>query len=338
MDPAVWDTYAQGSEDERTLRANERAFDSIWLRPRALVDVANCDTTTSALGAPLAFPALVAPMSLHALVHPEAEQATARGVHEAGSLLVVSTLSSLSLEEIATAAGSDPLWFQLYLYPDNELNESLLRRAERAGYRALVLTVDANYIGNRERDRRNRFTPDARFSFGNFSRGDEITWNTRGARAPLTWKTISWLRERTSLPIAVKGLLTAEDARRAVDVGIDAVIVSNHGGRQLDGTLPPILALPEVVEAVAGRCEVYVDGGIRRGVDILKALALGARAVLIGRPVIWGLAVRGSSGVRDVLRMFHDELTLAMRLSGRRNVAEVDRSLIANLQWLSVAP
>ena len=337
MDPAVWDTYAQGSDDERTLRANECAYETIWLAPRVMVDVTRCDTATSVLGQPLAFPALVAPMSLQALVHPEAERATARGTREAGSLMVVSTLSSLSLEEIAQESCSSPMWFQLYLYPDDALNLSLLRRAERAGYQALVLTADANYIGNRERDRRNNFDPGERFPFGNFAHGEGVTWGNRGERLPLTWETIAWLRAHTRLPIVVKGILTAEDARHAVDAGVDAIIVSNHGGRQLDGSIPTILALPAVVAAAAGRCEVYVDGGVRRGTDILKALALGARAVLIGRPAIWGLAASGSAGVHDTLRIFHDEFALAMRLSGRRSVAEIDRSLIADLRWLNAA-
>jgi isopentenyl diphosphate isomerase/L-lactate dehydrogenase-like FMN-dependent dehydrogenase len=329
----VWDTYAQGSDDERTLRANERAFAAIWLRPRVLVDVSKCDTTTTALGEPIAFPALVAPMSLQAMIHPEGEAAMARGAREAGSLLVASTLSSLSLEAIARASGAGPRWFQLYLYPDERFNLALLRRVEDAGYSALVLTVDAGYIGHRERDLRNSFAPDPRFTFGNFAPEDGVSWDTRGARLPLTWETVAWLRERTPLPLALKGILTTEDARRAVDAGVDAVIVSNHGGRQLDGSLPPMMALPEVVATVAGHCEVYVDGGVRRGTDILRALALGARAVLIGRPAMWGLAVSGVEGVRDVLRLFHDELTLAMRLTGRRAVAEVDRTVVKEVLW-----
>ncbi len=334
MDPQVWDTYAQGSEDERTLRANERAWGDVWLRPRALRDVTHCDTATTALGAPLAFPAMVAPMSLQALVHADAERATARGASDAGVMMVASTLSSRSLEEIAAAATdtrqSALLWFQLYLYPDAAFNEDLLRRVERAGYRALVLTVDAPFIGNRERDRRHQFAPPPAVSFGNFTQAPQVNWQTRGQRLPLTWDTIAWLRAHTTLPIVLKGILTAEDARLAVAAGVDGIAVSNHGGRQLDGTLPTRYALPEVVAAVDGRCEVYVDGGIRRGVDILRALALGAQAVLIGRPIIWGLAVDGEEGVRAILHILRDELTLALRLAGYTSVAPVDRSLIAN--------
>ncbi len=335
MDPQVWDTYAQGSEDERTLRANERAWGDVWLRPRTLVDVTRCDTSTTALGAPLAFPAMIAPMSLQALVHAEAERATTRAASDAGVMMIASTLSSRSLEEIAAAATGcaqpAPLWFQLYLYPDAAFNEELLHRVERAGYRALMLTVDAPYIGNRERDRRNQFTPPPAVSFGNFAAAPQVNWLTRGQRLPLTWDVIAWLRARTALPIVLKGILAAEDAQRAVEAGVDGIAVSNHGGRQLDGALPTRYALPEVVAAVDGRCEVYVDGGIRRGVDILRALALGARAVLIGRPVIWGLAADGEDGVRAVLRILRDELTLALRLAGHTTVATVDDRLIARI-------
>lgn len=334
MDPQVWDTYAQGSEDERTLRANERAWGDVWLRPRTLVDVTHCDTSTTALGAPLAFPAMIAPMSLQALVHAEAERATTRAASAAGVMMVASTLSSRSLEDIAAAAASAqpaPLWFQLYLYPDEAFNEELLRRVERAGYRALVLTVDAPYIGNRERDRRNQFTPPPAVSFGNFASAPQVNWLTRGQRLPLTWDIIAWLRARTSLPIVLKGILAAEDARRAVEAGVDGIAISNHGGRQLDGAVPTRYALPEVVAAVDGRCEVYVDGGIRRGVDILRALALGARAVLIGRPIIWGLAADGEEGVRAVLHILHEEFTLALRLAGHTTVATIDQRLIAQV-------
>lgn len=333
MDPEIWDTYAQGAGDERTLRANEQAFAAIWLRPRTMVDVTVCDTATTALGAPLAFPVMVAPMSLQALAHPEAEAAMARGVRAAGALLVASTLSSLPLEVIATEAGDAPLWFQFYLYPDEALNLSLLRRAERAGYRAIVLTADAPFIGKRERDLRNSFAPDSHLAFGNFAGADGVTWGSRGDRLPMTWETVAWLRQNTTLPIALKGILSGEDARLAVDAGVDAVIVSNHGGRQLDGALPAIAALPDVVEAVAGRREVYVDGGVRRGVDILAALALGAHGVLIGRPALWGLAVGGADGVTDLLRLYHEELALAMRLAGRRSLADLDRSLISGSGW-----
>ena len=338
MAPAVWDTYAQGSEDEITLHANRSAYAAIRLRPQVLVDVRDCCTATTVLCTAVDVPIMVAPASVHKLAHPEGELATARAARAAGALMVASTLSSYSLEETAAAAEGSPLWFQLYIYRDRALTQHLLKRVERAGYRAIVLTVDAPYIANRERDRYNNFTLPAGLQFGNFAgRGyreagaasdTSITWQNRGEREILTWEVIPWLRSATSLPILLKGILTAEDAMRAVHAGIDGIIVSNHGGRQLDGVLPTIEALPEVVQAVDGRCEVYMDGGIRRGTDILKALALGARAVLIGRPVIWGLSVNGEAGVRDVLRILQEELTLAMRLAGCPTIASIDRSLV----------
>ncbi len=314
LDPAIWDTYAQGSEDEVTLRANRSAYAAVRLRPRILVDVSACDLATTVLGTPIRLPVLIAPTSVQQLAHPEGELATARAAHAAGTVLVASTLSSYSLEEIARAVVGSPLWFQLYIYRDRALTSDLLARVERAGYQALVLTVDTPAIGNRERDRYNHFTLPEPLQFGNFISqlaqeggtrpGPLVTWQTRGEREMLTWDVLPWLRSLTSLPLILKGVLTAEDAARAVEAGIDGLIVSNHGGRQLDGVLPTIEALPEVVEAVRGRCEVYLDGGIRRGTDILKALALGARAVLIGRPVFWGLAVNGEAGVYDVLHIW----------------------------------
>ncbi|HLW02111.1 MAG TPA: alpha-hydroxy acid oxidase [Ktedonobacterales bacterium] len=338
LDPAVWDTYAQGSEDEVTLQANRSAFAAVRLRPRVLVDVRACDLTTTVLGTSIRLPVLIAPTSVHRLAHPEGEKATARAARAAGTVLVASTLSSYSLEEIAAAADGSPLWFQFYMYRDRGLTRHMLERIKSAGYRALVLTVDAPYVANRERDRYNQFSLPEQFQFGNFVGSGyreegaaaltPITWQNRGEREMLTWDAIPWLRSLTSLPILLKGVLTAEDAARAVDVGIDGLIVSNHGGRQLDGVMSTIEALPEVVEAVDGRCEVYMDGGIRRGTDILKALALGARAVLIGRPVFWGLAAGGEAGVRDVLRILADELLLAMRLAGCPTIASIDRSLV----------
>jgi 4-hydroxymandelate oxidase len=338
INPTIWDTYAQGSEDETTLQANRSAYAAVRLRPRTLVDVRSCDTTTAALGTPIHLPVLIAPTSVQKLAHPDGELATARAASAAGTIMVASTLSSYPLEEIASAAANGPHWFQLYIYRDNQLNQQLLRRVEAAGYQAIVLTVDAPYVGNRERDRRNNFSLPEQFQFGNFlGNGHQedggaapapITWETRGERQMLTWEIIPWLRSHTSLPLVLKGVLTAEDAARAVEFGVDGLIVSNHGGRQLDGVLPTIEALPEVVEAVNGRCEVYMDGGIRRGTDVIKALALGARAVLIGRPVFWGLAINGEAGVRDILRILAEELMLAMRLAGCSTISSIDRSLV----------
>lgn len=324
MDPIYWDYFAGGSDDEATIQANAAAFGRIRLRPRMLVDVSHCDLATSVLGTPVGMPILVAPSAFHRMAHEEGECATVQGAGAAGTLMVAATDASRSLEEIAQAA-SGPLWFQLYLYPTREIAAGLLRRAEAAGYRAVVLTVDMPALGNRERDRRNQMEipppPLVKANFAGIS--------TEGhAWRPVTWDDVDWLPTVTSLPILLKGILTAEDALLALEHGVSGIVVSNHGGRQLDGVVAGIEALPEIVEAVAGRCEVYVDGGIRRGTDILKALALGARAVLVGRPVLWGLAVDGPRGVQRVLEILRDELELAMKLSGCPSLASIKRSLV----------
>jgi isopentenyl diphosphate isomerase/L-lactate dehydrogenase-like FMN-dependent dehydrogenase len=324
MDPAFWDFYQGGSDDEVTLRASRIAFERIWLRPRVLVDVSTIDMHTTLLGTPVSTPIIVAPMALHCLAHSEGECATAEGAGMAKTLMVASTTSTRNLEEIAQAA-SGPLWFQLYVYPSFEVAEKLVYRAETAGYSAIVLTVDLPVLGNREKDRRNNVTiPPPPYQEANFIDIEKMgqEWVT------LTWESLSWLRSITSLPIVLKGILTAEDALLAVEHGVDGIVVSNHGGRQLDTAIPSIEALPEVVEGVAGRCEVYVDGGIRRGTDILKALALGARAVLVGRPVLWGLAANGAEGVFHVLEILRKELELAMALAGRPTLESIDRTLL----------
>jgi 4-hydroxymandelate oxidase len=340
IDPIAWDYIAGGAEDEVTLRANRTAFERIQLRPRVLVDVSACDLATTALGAPLGMPILVAPSAYHALVHPEGECATARGAGAAGTLMVVSSFATRRLEEVAEAA-SGPLWFQLYVYAERRISETLVRRAEAAGYRALVLTVDVPRLGRREKDERNHFALPPHLRMANFgdvglggleasASGSALAAHVAAQLDPsLTWEALEWLRSVANLPIVVKGILTGEDAALAVAHGAAGIIVSNHGGRQLDGAIATIEALPEVVAAVAGRCEVYMDGGIRRGTDVLKALALGARAVLVGRPPLWGLAVDGADGVRDVLVMLRDELELAMALAGRPTLASMDVTAVA---------
>jgi 4-hydroxymandelate oxidase len=326
MDPAHWDYINGGSDDELTLRANHASFERIRLRPRVLVDVSASvlDTRTSVLGTSVSMPLLVAPMAMHCLAHQEGECATAQAAGRANTLMIASTTATRSLEEIAQAA-SGPLWFQLYVYPSLQVAEKLVHRAESAGYRAIVLTVDLPALGNREKDRRNNVViPPPPFIEANFT-GVEMNgqeWVT------LTWESLSWLRSVTSLPILLKGILTAEDAQLAIERGMDGIIVSNHGGRQLDTALPSIEALPEIVEAVAERCEVYFDGGIRRGTDVLKALALGARAVLVGRPVLWGLAANGAEGAYHVLEILRSELELAMALAGRPTLASIDQTLV----------
>jgi isopentenyl diphosphate isomerase/L-lactate dehydrogenase-like FMN-dependent dehydrogenase len=326
MEPAFWDYIQGGSDDEVTLRASRTAFEHIRLRPRVLVDVSASarDMRTSVFGTPISMPIMVAPTALHCLAHPEGECATAQAAGRANTLMIASTTATRSLEEIAQVA-SGPLWFQLYVYPSLEIAEKLVRRAESAGYRAIVLTVDLPTLGNREKDRRNNVTiPPPPFREANFIDVDKEGQDW----VSLTWESLSWLRSITSLPILLKGILTAEDALQAIEHGMDGIIVSNHGGRQLDTALASIEALPEIVAAVAGRCDVYLDGGIRRGTDVLKALALGASAVLIGRPLLWGLAVNGAEGAYQVLEILRKELELAMVLSGRPTLNDIDRTLL----------
>lgn len=327
LQPAIWDYYQGGSEDEVTIQANRAAFARLQLRPRMLVDVSHIDMRTTVLGTPVSMPILIAPTASHKLVHPEGECATARGAGEAGTVMIVSTSATYSAEDVASAA-TGPLWFQLYTHHTLETTGQLVWRVEAAGYRAIVLTVDSPYLGRRERDLHNQFRISQHAQMPNFT-NEDASISSRGRHmTDNTWETIDWLRSITSLPILVKGILTAEDALLAVERGVDGIVVSNHGGRQLDGAIASIEALPEVVEAVAGHCEVYVDGGIRRGTDVLKALALGARAVLLGRSILWGLAVNGQEGVRHVLELLRAELELAMALSGRPTLESIDRSLI----------
>lgn len=324
LNPAFWGYYAGGSDDEVSVQTNQSDFGRIRLRPRMLVDVSQCETRTSVLGAPVSMPILVAPSAFHCMAHPDGECATAQGTGAAGSLMIAATDSTRTIEDIAQAA-SGPLWFQLYLYPTHDIAAQLVKRAEVAGCQAIVLTVDMPVLGHRERDRRNQFViPPPSMTRANFA-GIEANGH---AWATVTWNDVEWLKSITSLPILVKGILTAEDALLALEHGVSGIIVSNHGGRQLDGAVSGIEALPEVVEAVARRCEVYVDGGIRRGTDILKALALGARAVLVGRPILWGLAVDGASGVQHVLQILHTELERAMKLSGCPTISSINRSLV----------
>jgi isopentenyl diphosphate isomerase/L-lactate dehydrogenase-like FMN-dependent dehydrogenase len=340
LEPTALDYYRSGSGDEVTLRANRAAFERIRLRPRVLVDVSALSLETTALGTPISMPIMVAPTAYHCLACEQGERDTARAAGAARTLMVASTLATRTLEEIAEVA-MGPLWFQLYVYKDRRVSEALVRRAEAAGYRALALTVDTPLFGRRERDVRNGFGLPPHLHLANFEDPSmrDVLPPMPGASGlelvaqrlfdqSLTWDALAWLRAITSLPIVVKGILTAEDAQLAVEHGAAAIIVSNHGGRQLDGAMATIEALPEVVEAVAGRCEVFLDGGVRRGTDVLKALALGARGVFVGRPALWGLAIDGAAGVERVLILLRDELELAMALAGQPTIASIDRSLV----------
>ena len=339
MERTAFEYYAGAACDERTLAANCDAFNRILIRPRVLVDVSAVDLATRVIGQSIAMPIMLAPTAFNRLAHPDGECAAARAAGRAATIMVASTLSTCTLEEIA-AAVTGPLWFQLYVYKDREVTKDLVARAERTGFRALVLTVDTPLLGRRERDMRNGFALPEHLSLANFAeiKTDATRWGTQSSfsgyvhnlfDASLTWDAVAWLRSLTELPILLKGILTPEDARLAVEHGAAGIIVSNHGGRQLDGATPSIVALPEVVDAVEDRLPVLMDGGIRRGADVLKALALGARAVLIGRPYLWGLAADGEQGVSAVLSLLGDELRLAMALAGRPTIASIDRSAVS---------
>lgn len=342
MEPSAWDYYAGAAGDERTLAENTAAFARIKLLTRVLVDVSRIDTTVTVAGQPLSMPILLAPTAFNKLAHPEGEVAAARAAASAGTLMVASTIATCTLEDIARAS-SGPRWFQLYVYKERAVTTELVARAEAAGYRAIVLTVDTPVLGRRERDTRNEFALPAGIGIANFAGLKERLEHAPGwgpgssfsayvhnlFDASLTWESVEWLRKFTRLPILLKGILTPEDARRAVSAGASGIIVSNHGGRQLDDAIATIDALPEITDAVGGSVEVYVDGGIRRGADVFKALALGARAVLIGRPYLWALAVNGEQGVRDVLEILRSELELTMALAGRPSISTIDRSAIA---------
>lgn len=339
MEASAYDYYAGGAGDERTLADNRAAFDRIALRPRVLTGVERPETAIELLGHSLALPVALTPTAFNRLGDPEGELAAARAAGAAGTLMCCSTIGSYPLEEIAAAA-TGPLWFQLYVYRDREVTRDLVRRAETAGYRALVLTVDTPHLGRRERDVRNRFAlPDdvrirnleryAQAAATHWPEASSFTQYVHDLLDPtLTWESIDWLRSVTRLPVLVKGILTADDAELAVQHGVAGIVVSNHGGRQLDGSVATIDALPEVTDRVAARVPVLMDGGIRRGTDVLKALALGANAVLIGRAYLWGLAARGESGVRQVLDLLRSELELAMALAGCPTVASVTRALV----------
>ena len=339
LDPMLFDYIAGGAGDEWTLRENRVAWSRLQLLPRMLRGVGQRDLRTTVLGTPVSFPVLVPPMGFHGLCHPEAEVATAKATAGAGTIFVASTVSNRSLEAIAESSDG-PRWFQLYVYRDKEITRDLVRRAAAAGYSALCLTVDTPLAGPRERDRRNRLRMPAHLGLENFpathaerhkSGGNESSlaryiadmWD-----ANLTWKDVDWLRSVSPMPVIVKGVLAPDDAALAVEHGAAAVIVSNHGGRQLDGVPAPITVLRSVVDAVAGRVEVLLDGGVRRGTDVLKALACGARAVLVGRPVLWGLTLDGEAGVAAVLEHLRGEVDLAMALAGCRSVNDIDGALV----------
>jgi 4-hydroxymandelate oxidase len=334
MSATSWEYITAGAGDEITVRWNKEAYQRIRLKPRILVDVSQLDTRVTLFGQEHTFPILLAPTSAQTLTHPEGELATARGAGAAGAAMVLSSFSSTSLEEVAAAAKT-PLWFQLYAQADHGFTRDLVQRAEAGGYRALCLTVDTPISGARNRETRADVKLPPMPNLKGFKgvptgglRTGSLQIFSSLLDATLSWKDVEWLSSFAKVPLLVKGVLNPEDADRAVKSGVAGIMVSNHGGRNLD-TLPATIdALPLVADKVAGRVPVLVDGGIRRGTDVLKALALGANAVLIGRPYVYGLGAEGESGVTKVLTILQRELQMAMVLTGRTDIGSIDRSVI----------
>jgi isopentenyl diphosphate isomerase/L-lactate dehydrogenase-like FMN-dependent dehydrogenase len=358
---AVYDFIEGGAGDELTVTRNRAAFERFLFEPRVLVDVSKREQSTVVLGERVTTPVILSPTGMAGLSWPKGEVAAARGAHDAGTIYTLSTHSSCSIEEVAAGAPG-PLWFQLYVWQNRDLTRSFVERARAAGYRALLLTVDVPVISRRERDLRNGFTVPPRVTARNVvdtlrrvgwvrrvlmgqrrltlanlvgasgaPRTDIVTLAgvaNRQVDPSISWADLAWFRSLWSGPLLLKGVMTAADARRAAEHGIDGLIVSNHGGRQLDGTRATIEALPEIVDAVGHRMEVLLDGGIRRGADVVRALALGARAVMVGRPYLYGLATGGQAGVRRALEILANEVDHVLALTGVPRVADLEPSLV----------
>lgn len=329
----MYDYYATGAGDETTLRENVEAWERLRLRPRVLCDVASVSTATTLLGTPVATPVVVAPMALQRFLHPEGELEMRRAAEAAGALVVVSTRSSAPMDQVG-AASEAPWWFQVYILRDRSLTEELVRRATAGGARALMLTGDTPILGWKRRPVPDLAVP-AEWDMPGLSTPDgmpvrdQFPGNVQDSS--ITYDDIGWLAEVSGLPVVVKGVLRADDAARCVEAGAAGVVVSNHGGRQLDGAIASAEALPEVAVAVGEACEVYVDGGVRRGTDVVRALALGARGVLVGRPVAWGLATNGAPGACRVLAGLTLEFAEALALVGATRPDGVTPDLVRPL-------
>eukprot|EP00188_Purpureofilum_apyrenoidigerum_P003356 Plantae.Rhodophyta-Purpureofilum_apyrenoidigerum.ctg34837.p1 GENE.Plantae.Rhodophyta-Purpureofilum_apyrenoidigerum.ctg34837~~Plantae.Rhodophyta-Purpureofilum_apyrenoidigerum.ctg34837.p1 ORF type:complete len:429 (+),score=73.99 Plantae.Rhodophyta-Purpureofilum_apyrenoidigerum.ctg34837:117-1289(+) len=339
LTPMVYGYYSSGANDEQTLQDNEEGFRRLRFRPRVLVDVSNANMMTEVLGVRISFPLIVAPTAMQRMAHPEGELATSRAVAKAGTIMGLSSWSTTPLEDVAKEAPGAPRWFQLYVYKDREVTKQLVQRAEAAGYKAIALTVDTPRLGRREADIKNQFSLPPHLTMANFTNVKQKGMKNQGGSGlaayvaslidrSLSWKDIDWLKSITKMPILAKGVVTAEDTVLAIQHGCAGIIVSNHGARQLDGVVSTIDALEEVVQAAQGRVPVFVDSGVRRGTDIVKALALGAKGVMIGRPVVWGLSVAGEAGVSYVLDLLKNEFDLAMSLCGCVKVSDITRDMV----------
>jgi 4-hydroxymandelate oxidase len=335
LDPGAHGYYAGGAGDELTLRDNVEAFRRWQLRPRMLVDVATCTTATTVLGQEVSMPLLVAPVAFQRVAHRDGEIGMARAAKAAGTVMCVSTMATSTLEELAETEA--PRWFQLYVFRDEAVTRELVARVADAGFTALVLTVDTPFLGRRERDLRNGFVIPPEFPVASLGQGGLTPAETFALVSPsVSWHDIEKLASLSGLPVLVKGVLTGEDAALACEHGASGIVVSNHGGRQLDGVSATIDALEEVVLAVDGRLDVLMDGGIRRGTDVVKALALGARAVLAGRAPLWGLAVDGEAGARRVLELLQAEILAALQLVGCTSPADVTRERVSRRDMSSL--
>jgi isopentenyl diphosphate isomerase/L-lactate dehydrogenase-like FMN-dependent dehydrogenase len=336
LDLATFAYIAGGAADEWTMGENLAVFRRWVLRPRVLVDVSAVTTATTVLGTEMASPVLVAPTAFQRMAHPDGEVAMARGAAAAGAVMCLSTGATATIEEVAAAAPDGARWFQLYWSRDREVVTDMVQRAEAEGYRAVMVTVDLPELGRRERDLRTGFEIPKEIPVPAFlaladlaaARPDQLNFLVDNS---LTWRDLEWLRSQTSLPILIKGLLTSEDAELACEAGVDGIVVSNHGGRQLDGVAASLDALPEVVEAVGDRAVVLLDSGIRRGADVVKALALGAQAVLVGRAALYGLAVGGAEGVQHVLDLLREEVQVALALCGCSSPSAVTRAHVGRV-------
>ncbi|XP_018876540.1 2-Hydroxyacid oxidase 2 isoform X1 [Gorilla gorilla gorilla] len=319
-----------GADDSITRDDNIAAFKRIRLRPRYLRDVSEVDTRTTIQGEEISAPICIAPTGFHCLVWPDGEMSTARAAQAAGICYITSTFASCSLEDIVIAAPEGLRWFQLYVHPDLQLNKQLIQRVESLGFKALVITLDTPVCGNRRHDIRNQLRRNLTLTdLQSPKKGNAIPYfQMTPISTSLCWNDLSWFQSITRLPIILKGILTKEDAELAVKHNVQGIIVSNHGGRQLDEVLASIDALTEVVAAVKGKIEVYLDGGVRTGNDVLKALALGAKCIFLGRPILWGLACKGEDGVKEVLNILTNEFHTSMALTGCRSVAEINRNLV----------
>lgn len=330
LEPAVHDYFAGGSADEQTVAENVEAFRCLHLLPWVMRGAGPPDLTVDLFGRTLAIPVIAAPTAFHRLIHPNGECATATAVRTSGTVMIVSMAATMAIEDIAATGGR--LWMQMYLQPDRSFTQAIVRRAEAAGCEALVLTVDSPVFGRRERDLRNGFIdlPEG-MTCPNMT-GPDGTVRPIVFSTLLSWADVAWLRSVTSLKLVLKGVMRPDDARIGRDVGADAVIVSNHGGRQLDGVPAAITLLRPIVDALGGAIPILMDGGVRRGTDILKAMALGATAVAIGRPVIWGLAVDGAAGVEAVFALLAEELRQAVALCGLDRARSADPGLLYGVE------